>query len=248
MSRSRLIAALAAVTLSALASCSSPPAEQKVELSLPGEVLQHSRYVAKLGPWDAGSEDFLITRTDAGYHLMAYDRPNSAFDTPALLTVHVGPDFSFRSAEWRRSSGDQLVAEYTAEGGSIRAEATQAGQVLPAQSLTLPDGAIVTTPSYASDMFLVGVARLAVGEKKAFQAVSFGYPSWQMSVAPLTLAREPDADLLRPDGSNVKACSYTSRIQTPRGTFNGHIWTDQAGVVLQSTLKLPLGSVVATRE
>lgn len=248
MRRSRLIGALTAGMLSVLASCSSPPAEQQAELSLPGEVVQRGRYVAKLGPWDAGSEDFLVTKTAAGYHLMAHGWPNSAFDTPALLTVHVGPDFSFRSAEWRRLSGDQVTAEYTTDGGSIRAEASQAGQVLPAQSLKLPDGAIIATPSYASDLFLVGVARLAVGEKKTFQSVSFGYPSWQMSVAPLTLGREPDTDLARPDGSKVRARCYASRIQTPRGTFNGRIWTDQVGVVLQSTLEMSLGSVVARLE
>jgi hypothetical protein len=231
-----------------LACCSPAPARQQDELSLPGVVLQRGRYVAKLGLIGAGSEDFLITRTDSGYDLMARSRPNSAFDEPALLTVHAGPDFRFRSAEWRRLSGQELVAEYSAEGGSIRAEATQAGQVLPAQSLQLPDDAIVTTPSYASDFFLVGVAQLAVGEKKTFQAVSFGYPSWQMSVAPLTLAREPDAQLRRPDGSTVEARSYASRIQTPKGTFNGHIWTDRDGVVLQSTLTLSLGTLVTTRE
>jgi len=245
---SRLVRALVAATLSVLASCSAPPAGQKPELSLPGDVVERGHFVAKLGVFDAGSEDFLITRTDAGYDLMAHCRPNSAFDTPTMLTVHVGPDFRFRSAGWRRLSREQIVAEYAVKDGSIRAEAKEAGQPLPAQSLELPEGAIVTTPSYASDSFLVGAADLSVGETKTFQTVSFGYPSWRMSLAPLTLAREPDAKLQRPDGSTVTARSYSTRIQTPKGASSGHIWTDQAGVVLESTLKLSLGTVVATRE
>lgn len=225
----------------------SLPVEETVELSLPGEVVARGRYAARFQTWDAGVEDFLITKDRDGYHLMAHNEPKGGFMTPFVVTVHVGPDFRFRSAEWRQLSTAQLKATYTAEAGRIKAEATQAGQPLPAQELPLPENAAVGAPAYANDFLLIGLARLEVGETKEFQSLSFGYPSWQLSSGPLVLTREPDARLARPEGE-VTARVYKSRIQTPAGEFNTTLWTDEGGVVLKSTLRMPFGTVEAVRE
>jgi hypothetical protein len=79
----------------------SRPTRETIELSLPGEVVKRGRYKATFEQWDAGIEDFVITRNKDGYHLMAHNQPQGGPQAPFVLTMHVGPDFSFRSADWR---------------------------------------------------------------------------------------------------------------------------------------------------
>lgn len=224
------------------------PTGERVVLSLPGQVLRRGRYRAKFSTWDAGTEDFLITRADDGYHLMTHSQPTGGFASPFVATIHTDPAFRFRSAEWRQLSESRLMARYTAEGGRIRAEATQDGKPLPAQELELPEDAVVGISTYAGDFLLVGQADLAVGQKKAYQSLSFGYPSWQLQAAPLTVARDADAELTRPDGTRVQARVYTSETQTPVGLFRGQTWTDETGVVLKYVLTMPFGTVEAVLE
>jgi hypothetical protein len=114
--------------------------------------------------------------------------------------------------------------------------------------LELPEDAVVGISTYAGDFLLVGQADLAVGQKKAYQSLSFGYPSWQLQAAPLTVARDADAELTRPDGTRVQARVYTSETQTPVGLFRGQTWTDETGVVLKYVLTMPFGTVEAVLE
>ena len=45
---------------------STPTAAEKIALELPGEVIQRGTYTLKWGQFDAGTEEYLITKSDDG--------------------------------------------------------------------------------------------------------------------------------------------------------------------------------------
>jgi imidazolonepropionase-like amidohydrolase len=226
----------------------SRPTEEEVELSLPGTVVRRGRYVATFEQWPAGWEEFLITRDEQGYHVMAHQRPQGGPMGPFVLEMHVGPDFRLRSAEWRPLSQAGIEAIYSREDSMFEARAQQAGRQLPPQTLTAPASSLFSAPAYASEMFTIGAAGIKVGQSRTFQMVSFGFPSWQMTVSQYTLSRGEDISLALPSGKELRARHYTSTRQTPMGPLGGETWTDAEGVVLKTRLKMPFGTVEARLE
>ncbi len=217
------------------------PAEASVKLELPGEVVLRGRYKATFNTMDAGDEEFLITRDAEGHHLMAHSRPKG-FSVPSVTTLHVGADFSFRSAEWRQQSESPLTARYTLDGSKIRVSAARSGQPADEQTLDWPSDALVSAPAYAMEFVSNNAAVLEVGQTRAFNAVGFGYPDWHVTVTKFTLTRLDDTELKLGERSRP-ARRYTAVIETPMGNLNSETWTDERGVTLKSTLKMPFGVV-----
>lgn len=219
------------------------PAQTDVVLDLPGQVVLRGTYKVKFGPFDAGVEDVLITRTDDGYAMMAHNRPRGGPQPPFVVTWHAGPDRSFRSASYRVLSRTPVHAEYGIEGGTLRASASAGDAVLPPASADLEPGAVLASPAYASDFFVLHALDMAPGEVRESQSVSFGFPDWRPVAAPLKVARQEDADLVRPGGRVVKARFYKQVLTTPMGAFNTDTWTDDRGVVLKAVMTMPFGTL-----
>jgi len=206
-----------------------------ISLELPGEEIFRGRYRSKFEQFDGGVEDFLITRDDEGYHLMAHSQPTGGPMQPFVLTYHAGQDFAFRGATWRLLVGDQLEATYTPSDGAITASARHGDEALPVQTLVREPTMLITGPATAMDFASLGAAALSVGETRTFKAVGFGFGSWKMTVTDYTLTR-------------VEQMHYTYTLATDWGEFTGEIWTDEIGMVLKSITKMPMGTLTIVLE
>lgn len=217
--------------------------EDGVKLELPGETVARGRYKMKFGNFDAGVEDFLITKTADGLHLIAHNQPKGGMQPPVLLTLHLNPDRSFKSASYKQLADNPVEAKYELRDNTLHATGTRKGQPLEPQALPLPGDASIGTPVYISDFMTLGTLNLKAGEERKLSSVYFGYPDWRWSASPITIKREPDATLKRPDGKEVTAQFYTSALTTPVGVFKGQTWTDANYVVLKGVLVMPFGTI-----
>ncbi len=208
---------------------------ETARLELPGNEIARGRYRSKFQEFDAGTEDFLITRDDKGYHFRADSRPTGGPMPPFELTYHVSGDFEFRAATWKVLRGAPLEATYSMTDGTITATARQGDETLPAQTIEFEPNMLVMGPATVTDFASIGAAGLSIGESRTFRAVAFGFSSWEMGVTDYTLTRH-------------EAEYYTYALATDWAEFTGEIQTDASGVVVKSTLKMPMGTITTVLE
>jgi hypothetical protein len=215
---------------------------EPVDLSLPGEVVRRGRYLFKFQQFDAGFEEFLVTRDDAGWHMMANVQPRGGPQAPSIVTFHTGPDFAFAGAEYATQTGPPLTASYALAAGKLTARARSGHDELPAQEIDLPEGAIMSSAASVTDFALLGAAKLQPGETRTFPLVSFGFESWNAGTVDYTLSRLEDTRLTI-DGREVAARAYTSEMVLPFGKVQGQAWTDDRGVMVKSVMVMPFGTI-----
>lgn len=236
--RARLDALLKSVSDAVAAA--APADDAEVVLTLPGEVVARGRYAATFGQFDAGEEEFLITRDADGYHIMAHNQPKGGFAKPSVSTLHVGPDFSFHSASYRELTKASTQVEYSLDGRTFRA-APSGGEP---QTLEAPEGALFAPSAYIADFATLLAAGLEPGQTKSLTIVGYGWgqPTWKIGTVPMDLTRHEDTELDR-SGVKTPVRRYTSTIKTPMGTFESETWTDLQGVPLKSVLVMPFGTL-----
>ena len=222
---------------------SSTPAETvAIVLEAPGEVVHRGRYRMKLGEFDAGFEEFIISRSDKGWHVRAHNQPEGGYQAPML----VGADFDLKGspvgATWKQLTSAPVESTYTFEGKKLTAHAKRADEPLEPQTLALPDNALFSPPAYASEFLIARTLAMKPGETREFQAVSFGYPSWEASLAPYTIKRHEDTKLSLSDGREIAAQHYTSVLKTPMGEFNSETWLREDGLLARMVMKMPFGT------
>ena len=216
-----------------------------VDMSMPGEIVRRGRYVVRFGEFDAGTEDFAISRDDDGWHIKANSQPQGGVLQPALITYHVGPAFEFRSAEHRPLTSEPTVTTYARRGRELRAEATTGDGPLPPQTMPVPETPLFGGPAYVLEMVTLRQAALEPGRTLEARSISFGFGGWQFSEIPYTLRRHDDVAIDRPDGTKVTARRYTYTMTIPSGTIEGETWADEDGVVLKTVLVMPFGTLRA---
>lgn len=221
-------------------------AVETVKLEVPGEVLARGRYTLTFNDSDAGDEDFVISKSDTGYHLMAHVRPKGGWSAPCVIKMQTDPAYALQKIDWREQRDSPTVATYVAADGKIEATATVGKEPEARQSLAIPKHSIMTGPSSAMDFFATNKNPIAVGETRELAAIGFGIPSWRLEVVKLTLSREADAELERPGGKKVKARQFVSVMEIPIGKFESRSWSDDRGVLLKSVTKMPFGVIGVT--
>ena len=216
---------------------------------IPGARIAGGTYTAKFQQFPAGTETFLFTRSERGYHLAAHNRPQGGFQQPSIGVFAFDEDFDLLSAEWRQLGNPPLTAHYSVKDGKLHARATRGGEEIGEESHDLPDDAVFSGPFYAIDVVAVNALDLDVGEERVFPGVGFGFglESWKPARTPVTMKRLADATLERPTGE-VSVRHYTSTIKTTAGEFSGEIWTDEHGVPLRSVLTMPFGAIEVVLE
>jgi imidazolonepropionase-like amidohydrolase len=223
---------------------SSKPSTSTVKLELPGEPIARGTYTAKFQQFDAGTEDFLITKAADGFRLISHSKPKGGMQPPTVVTVHYSPEMSFVGATYKSLVENPVEVTYTRIGKQIEARAKRGDENLPVQTLDLPDSFSIGAPVNAADFMALPAMKLDVGQKLETTGVGFGYPDWKLSTVPLTVTREPDTEVERA-GAMVKARHYKSSMKTPMGVFNSQTWTDDRGVVLKTQLTMPFGTVTS---
>lgn len=225
-----------------------PAATTEVDLSLPGEVILRGRYRSKFMNMDAGTEDFIITKTPTGYSIKAHIQPTGGPQPPSMGTIHVNKTFGLREATWKTLRGDPLEATYKLDGRTIVATAKQEGEDPSEQRLDLPKNWDFIGPFTAFEFGSTGVRSLKVGDKTTYNSVGFGFPSWRLVVTEVQAQRHEDRPVTLESGKKFEARYYTSEFTIPVGKFEVQTWTDQQGMTIKSTIKMPFGVVTVELE
>lgn len=249
LDRARLDA-LAAEVASAVAGDEEPAdaAAAGVALELPGEVVARGRYGLKFGQFDAGSEDFVITEDERGFHVRAHNRPKGGPQRPFVLELHADKDFAFVSARYEELTEQALVAEYTRRGDVVEVAARRGDETFT-QSFELPAGAVVSGPTYATELLSFAAADLAPGASRTYPSVGFGFaePTWRLQTVDVTLKRLEDGTLAHA-GAERAVRRYSASMTLPFGEFRTDSFTDESGLLLRSRLVMPFGTVTAELE
>lgn len=217
-------------------------AGDQAELTAPGEVIVRGTYAVKFGTFDAGSEDFLITKTADGYHIVARNMPKGGMQPPTRSSVVLGPDFTVKSATWETVAEEAVKATYTVEAGVIRARATKGGVEETPQEFSVPANGVISLPVYAGEFASSQAKPMKVGEKLDGQSVSWGFESWKVQSTAYTIERKAD-ETIKHGGADVSTAHYSSTIVTEMGKFESDSWLDSRGVMIKTRLKMPFGVI-----
>jgi imidazolonepropionase-like amidohydrolase len=221
----------------------SLPAENvAVKLEAPGEVVHRGRYHMKFMEFDAGVEDFIITRSDRGWHVRVHNQPQGGYQAPMLVGADFDESGNPISATWAQLTSKPVEAVYSIEGNKLTATAKIGGEAQDPQSLELPANALFSPPAYAAEFIIAKSLAMKPGETREFQAVSFGYPSWQASLLPYTITRHDDEKLALADGREITAQRSTSVMKMPIGEFTGETWLRGDGLMVKTVMKMPFGT------
>lgn len=222
------------------------PTETEIDFDLPGDVVARGRFRMTFQQWDAGIEDFLITRDEEGFHVHAHTQPRGGGQTPSITTLHIEHNGELLRATWATQTAQSLTATYELEGNTITATARRGDDPEAPQHFERPERSLFSTPSYAGIFATLRAAALQPGEQGEYQAVGFGYPSWRVSATPYTLSRGDDETITIGE-REIDARQYEATLETPMGAFNYLMWTDQHDVLMRMQMKMPFGAMAVER-
>jgi imidazolonepropionase-like amidohydrolase len=217
-------------------------AEAIPEFDLPGELIASGVYTYKFGQFDAGRETFRITRTNDGYSIATFAEFTGGPQPPSVTTLHADAQHQFVSGAYRIIGSDAPPVAYARGGGAVTATMGEESQTVDA-----PADAIIAGPSAATDFAALGSLDLEVGESVTPHYIGFGNPNWRLSTVANTITRLEDGEVTLPDGRTVGASVYRQTVTIP-GMGEMHVTSlvDGDGVVLASTLRLPMGELKIT--
>ncbi|HMP77958.1 MAG TPA: amidohydrolase family protein [Pirellulaceae bacterium] len=220
---------------------------EEPKASLPGQVIARGQYRLQFGQFDAGVEEFIVTRSDTGFHTWSHQKPKGGGQVPAVTTSHFTLDSQFVSATWETFDRRNLRATYRIEEGALIGQATQQGNDLGSARHDLTPPVLISTPVYAAEFAYYGRLTLEPGESIEVQSVGFGYPDWKPAAAKVLITRLPD-EALELEGRTWMAWVYQSDMKTEMGEMKIKTWTDSDGHTLKSVLRFPFGTVTAVRQ
>ena len=222
-------------------------AKDAVELKVPGQEIHRGRYRMSFAGVDAGLEDFVISRDEDGYHGMVHARPKGPGQVASVLTVHAGPDFAFRSAEWRQLSKTPLVARYEVADGALRASARRGDDPLEPRSIPVDGPTMIEGPSYALQFLVFGLLDLEPGERKVVPNIWFGVPTWEpMATEKTIVERRPD--VVEEGETGTRRRRYVSVSKSSLGEMQSEMWTDEHGLLLRAQIGFAMGHLVVELE
>jgi hypothetical protein len=212
-------------------------------LALPGKVLYRGRYVMKFQDFDAGAEDFLITETEDGYSVQAHAQPQGGPQPPALVTLHADKNRNLARAEYRILAESGTIVTYTIDADAVEAVATSKNGDKETQRFELTDGAVVSSPVSAGDIFLVANWDLEVGESRDISFAGFGFQGWRVVQTPTTLTRLPDEAFTMPSGEDITAKVHEMSFKTEMGEMTSRSWAHPSGLTVRTVMKMPFGEI-----
>ena len=219
-----------------------------VDMNLEGELVARGRYSMKFnGQFDAGVEDFVITRDKAGYHVRSHSQPQGGYAPPSVVTFHVDPAFKFISAEMKQLTAKPLTATYELKDRTLTATAVEGAENAKPQEFSMPDNGLVTASVNACDFVIFGAVRdLAIDATREFRAVGFGFGGWQVGAVPYTVTRKADEEFTKHDGTKVQAQRIDTMMTSQGMEMKGQSWFDDKGVLLRTVLRAPFGTIETT--
>lgn len=233
--------------------CAEQPAKEEASgseksapeptLELPGEVVRRGRYVSTFMEFNAGTEDFIITKTLEGYSIKTHLKPLGGPQKPSIGTFHYDAKRRLRNGVWETTGGESLKMEFNNDGKAVVAKVCQGEKEPTEQRVDLPPDWLFAGPFTALEFAGPIPIEMTVGQEKTYVSVGFGFTGSQMAKSDVVVRRLDDRPLKRANGDEVNAKYFTTEMTLPMGKFLGETWTDGDGVVLKSVLKMPFGTV-----
>ncbi len=213
-----------------------------------GEVIHEGRFKLTFGQWDAGHEDFRITKTADGYRVYSINRPQGGPQSPTDTVYFLDEDKRLVRVEHTDKGAQGYQAVYELDGDTVVAQITVDGKAGPELELTLGDDRTLVGPTWVLDYFssdASGVDKLAVGQSVEFKSTSFGWDRWNVTKAPVTVTREGDEERPGPDGP-IACRVYLAKIETPNGAMEIRSWVDDDGIARHNVMTMSMGQLTAT--
>lgn len=214
--------------------------------TLPGTVVLQGKYVLKFQQFDAGTETFIVTKSDDGFRTWSHSNPKGGGQVPAIVQTHYSAAGLLQSAQYRTLGKSPLDATYRLSDGKLAGTAKTEGK--PDQDAEHPLAANyrISTPIYATEFMFYRDLGLKIGESTKLQSIGFGYPTWKPDSVEVEIRRGED-ETLELDGKTWSTQVYLSKLKSAMGEMNVKTWSDSDGHTVKSELKFPFGSVTATR-
>jgi len=223
-----------------------PGADAPVAANLPGREVARGAYAITFGKFDAGSEHFVITEDDEGYHFFADLRPKGGGQIPSTITARASKRGEPQTVQWNQQASPPVNATYTVDADTLTVTATKGGEPQPEQTVALTDTHILSIPAIASTFLENRALALKPGETKELTVLSFGYPDWRAMPSPYKVTRFEDTTIER-NGAETNCAHYLTETTTPIGLFKTETWTDDSKLPYRATITMPFGVVTFTR-
>lgn len=233
----------------AAASDPSPAPERDLAMQLPGEVMHRGTFTMKFQQWDAGSENFLLTRDHETWHAAGHVRPTGGGQQPSLTTITLDHNGAFRRATWTQLTEPPIHAEYTVKNGQLHIEARRGDDEPNHMMMDLPDPFLISAPALVADMLLLPTLNLQPGDRREFTMVGLGFMSWRPQTYPAVVERRQDAELVVGDGEEQQTITthvyhMTMDIEMV-GEMQSELHIDANGLLRRSALRMAYGEVSA---
>lgn len=244
--RAGLDAMLAEVRDRALGVVPASDPSPKDALRLPGEVVARGGYASSFNGQPSEREEFLITKSDAGYQVASRVTPLSTFSQASHTELTYGPDLGFRHGTYRTHAKQVVSARYELRDGKLVGNATRDDAALPESALDVAADTIVAGPGSAFEFAVYSRVPLAVDEEKVYTSAGFGYPDWKPAATQVRCKRLADTTL-ELNGVQHAARHYEVSFKTPMGEFRGESWVDGDHVLLKTRMRMPFGTIETVR-
>lgn len=233
----------------ATAAQAAPDQQQVADLppDIVGELIHEGRYSMKFGQWDAGHEEFTITKTNDGFRIYSSNRPGGGSPQPPSDSVYyLDNDRKVTKIDYSTGGEDGLSVTYTMQDDGLIIEGTNAGEPIGPEKVELDPGIFPSGPTWVVDYFAAdahGVDTMDVGESVTFMGASFGWAGHRIQKGEITITRLDDAEY-----DDVRCTVYRADLATPTGPIRMLGYVDEDRITRHTDMQMTMGSMTATLE
>lgn len=224
----------------------APIADPTAPPDMPGEVVRQGTYDLKFGLFPAGSESFVVTRSEDGYHTWAHSKPQGGGQVPAVIEAQYGLQGELKSASYKSLGNEKAQASYRISDGHLIGTAKLGDGSSEEAQHPLQSEFRISLPVYANEFMFYRNLGLEVGESTEIQSAGFGDGDWKPESVMMQIRRGED-ESIEVDGQTWQTQVYHSTFTGPIGEMKFQTWCETDGHAVKSVLKFSFGTVTATR-
>ncbi len=234
-----------ALRAQALAAAQEAPAEAPAAagLDLPGERVAEGTYRMTFSGFDAGTEEFLITRDGGKYRVKSRVMPKGGGQKPVTVQLELDSERRFVAATSQGLEPEAPVMRYRREGEVLFAERpTEGGPEV--RETRIGEGEMAGATTIAAAWGALASFDLEAGESREFMSHVFGMPAWSWSSTKTKVTRRAD-EPYEFDGRTYTVQRFHETSTGPIGEVNAEWWVLPGGVPVKFTFRFSFGEVIA---